>query len=334
MASKKQKEIERLRRIIGRMVNENPDVSVDDVISAFADETRSTTLFNFMPNMVTRRKQLGKVKTAEGYQCALNSFRRFRGGADVMLTEITSLLMQDYQAWLQSRGIALNTVSFYMRKLRATYNQAVAEGLIADKRPFKNVFTGTEKTRKRALTAAEVSKIKTVNLSANGPMRLARDMFMLSFYMRGMSFVDMAYLRKANLNGGVVTYRRRKTNQLIRVKWTIEMQRIINAYRSTGEYLLPLIANGSTDERRAYINMCHKINYHLKKLGKRLGVNQPLTMYCSRHSWATIARNRGIAMSVISEGLGHDSERTTRIYLASMDNGIIDRANQQIISAV
>jgi integrase len=150
-----------------------------------------------------------------------------------------------------------------------------------------------------------------------------------------MAFVDLAFLKTSDLRGGVVTYRRRKTNQQIQVKWTSEMQQILKKYKTVNsKYLLPIIQSEGTDERRAYNNKSHAINYHLKKLGKLLNIGQQFTFYTSRHSWSTVARDRGVSISVISEGLGHESERTTRIYLASLDSSTIDRANRIVINAV
>ncbi len=332
---KTQYDVELINRIIQQFNDNALPYTADDIVAAFTSSSKENTIFNYMPRMVVVRKQRGQCKTAEGYQCALNSFTRFRNHEDVMLAEITSTLMEEYQVWLQNHNIAPNTISFYMRKLRATYNQAVEEELIFDKKPFKRVFTGTEKTKKRALPLQDLTKIKNVDLSNNPSREFARDMFMLSFYLRGMAFVDLAFLKTSDLRGGVVTYRRRKTNQQIQVKWTSEMQQILNKYKTVNsKYLLPIIQSEGTDERRAYNNKSHAINYHLKKLGKLLNIGQQFTFYTSRHSWSTVARDRGVSISVISEGLGHESERTTRIYLASLDSSTIDRANRIVINAV
>jgi integrase len=157
---------------------------------------------------------------------------------------------------------------------------------------------------------------------------------MLSFYLRGIAFVDMAYLRKTDLQNGVLTYHRRKTGQRITIKWKKKMQDILDKYPNNAtQYLLPIITTeGNT--RKAYLNAAHRINTQLKKLGEVLNISTPLTFYRARHCWATVARNEGIALSVISEGLGHNNERTTEIYLASLDTAVLDAANDRIIDAV
>jgi integrase len=210
----------------------------------------------------------------------------------------------------------------------------VEDEIIADRRPFKRVFTGNEKTRKRALPAKELSEIKDVDLSKYPKLDFARDMFLMSFYLRGMSYVDMAFLKKSDLKSGVVTYRRRKTNQSLHIQWTADMQRIVDKYMTAdSDYLLPIIGRANR-EWKDYVNNGHKINYHLKRLAKLLNISSTPTLLTARHSWATIAHNKGVNISVISEGLGHNSERTTHIYLASLDSSTIDKANRLVINAI
>ncbi len=147
-----------------------------------------------------------------------------------------------------------------------------------------------------------------------------------------MSFVDMAFLKKSDLVGGRLTYRRRKTNQLLVIKWEPVMQRIVQRYGNPSSiYLLPIIEDSTVNVRSKYKNGLYKINYNLKRVGSRVHLSLPLTMYVARHSWASIARSRNIPLSVISQGMGHDSESTTKIYLASLETNVIDRANQTLI---
>jgi site-specific recombinase XerD len=287
-----------------------------------------------MQHVIDRERQLGKERTAETYLAALHSFRKFREDTDVMLDEIDGEMMESYQAWMKAQGLAANTISFYMRRMRATINHAVRKHIISNNQLFQHVFTGNDKTVKRALPVHIIRQIREADLSARPQLAFARDMFMLSFYLRGIAFVDMAYLRKTDLQNGVLTYHRRKTGQRITIKWTPKMQDILDRYPdSTTPYLLPII-HGDKNLRKAYLNGAHRINTQLKKLGERLNISTPLTFYRARHCWATVARNEGIALSVISEGLGHNNERTTEIYLATLDATVLDAANDRIIDAV
>ena len=298
------------------------------------NKRKERTLFVFMEEVSLNLKSIGKIRTFETYKSSLSSFKKFRNGKDLTLSKITSDLIIEYEAFLKAKGISKNTSSFYMRTLRAVYNRAVNKGLTQQKYPFKYVYTGIDKTQKRAITIKAIKHIKNLDLSSEKQLDFARDMFMFSFYTRGMSFVDMAYLRKNDLKNGILTYRRRKTGQLLHIRWEACMQGIVNKYKNESSiYLLPIINTGNVEaQRKQYIYYAHNINRYLKKIGEKLDLSLPLTMYVARHSWASIAKQKNIPLSVISDGLGHDSELTTRIYLSTLDNVEIDKANRMIIS--
>lgn len=329
------RDVERLTRIVRRMESRGTVLSADDIVEEFKLYRSRYSLFRFMESVIMNLKECGKIRTAETYTASLQSFSRFRRGRDLMLDEITPDLIQAYEAYLRARGAVPNTTSFYMRILRAVYNRAVESEAIEQRNPFRHVYTGTERTIKRAIPIAAISRIKNLELPRGSKMDFARDMFMLSFYLRGMSFVDMAFLRKKDRADNHVTYRRRKTGQRLDIAWTKEMQSIVEKYPpNPTQYLLPILTNPLSDERIAYRNRASCINRQLKTIARLTNLKIPLTLYCARHSWASAARTKGIPVSIISEGMGHDSEATTQIYLASLETSVIDRANALIIRSV
>lgn len=325
-------DVERWDRVIRWLEGDGKPFTPDTLIEEYTRTASSNTLFNFMEKSIVRLKESGRLRTSETYASALNSFRNYRQGKDIPLESLNSEVMECYQGWLRQRGSAQNTVSFYMRILRAIYNRAVDEELTENRHPFRHVYTGVDKTVKRALPLAILRKIKKLDLSLTPKLGFARDMFILSFMLRGMSFIDMAYLRKTDLSNGHVTYRRRKTRQQLSIAWTEEMQEILDRYASnTSGYLLPIIRNADANERCVVKNVGEQINKRLKQIGEMMGLSIPLTMYVARHSWASIAKSRGVPVSVISEGLGHEKESTTRIYLAHLDSTVVDKANRMIL---
>lgn len=293
------------------------------------------TLQLFMQENIDRMHRLGKVRTGETYTCTLNSFMRFRQGKDVLWKDFDADLTASYEAYLKSTGVSMNTISFYNRILRAVYNRAVEKGFTKQVFPFKNVYTGVEKTIRRGLPIKTIRNIRNLDLSHCPSLDYARDMFLFSFYTRGMSFVDMAYLKKNDLKNGILTYRRKKTGQRLCIRWERDMQDILEKYHISQEspYLLPIIHKTGKEERKQYNNALHLVNKKLKFIGSILQLSIPLTMYVARHSWATVAKSKNIPLSVISEGMGHDSENTTLIYLASLNTEIIDKANKLIFVA-
>lgn len=329
------RDMERLTKIDRKLDAVGVAYTADDIIDEFNRYTNEYSLFNFMESLIVKLKQNGKARTSETYKSALNSFKKFRKNEDMMLDSITPGTMEDYQAWHRKRGVVPNTISFYTRILRAVYNRAVEEDIIDNRNPFRHVYTGVDKTVKRALPLTVIRKIKALDLSLAPALDFARDMFLMSFYLRGMSFIDMAFLKNTDLKNGYVTYRRRKTGQQLIIAWTREMQTILDKYpKNKCGYLLPVIRNPGTNERYAYRNTAYNINHNLKRIAEMVGVTIPLTLYVARHSWASAAKTKGIPVSVISEGMGHDSEATTQIYLASLDTSVVDRANNLILKSL
>ncbi len=324
------RDIRRLEQIASKLEAEH-NCSADAIVKRFVESNDEAYFFNFMESVIAQLRKLNKARTSETYTSTLSSFMNFRNGKDLPHDEFTSDLMMEYEAWLKGRGISMNTISFYMRILRAVYNRAVERGLTENRTPFKHVYTGIDKTVKRALSWENIKRIKSLDLSGKPSLDLARDIFLFSFYTRGMSFVDIAYLKKKDLQNGMLTYRRRKTGQQLFIKWEKPMQEIIDKYPvNETPYLLPIIRK-TENERSQYRNALHTINDNLKKVAELAGLHTNLTLYCARHSWASAAKSKNIPISVISEGMGHDSESTTQIYLASLDNSLIDKANEIIL---
>lgn len=321
---------DRLNKIIYTLSQSGTFVA-DDIVVRFLN--RQEQSFNdYICLQIARLKRLGKIRTSETYTAALRSFSGFMNDKEVLFDQLNADLIAEYEAYLKDRGNSPNTVSFYMRILKAVYNRAVEDGLTEQRHPFKSVYTGVEKTLKRAISLNDLKHIKGLDLSLKPNLDFARDMFLFCFYTRGMSFIDMAYLRKKDLQNGILSYRRRKTGQQLFIKWERCMQEIVDKYPiNETEYLLPIITKRDEDYRKQYTNELHRVNHLLKKIGKQLDLPILLTMYVGRHSWASIAKSRNVPISVISEGMGHDSENTTQIYLASLDTSVVDKANKKIL---
>lgn len=320
-------------RIAGDLKDES--VSIDTLVCAFEKELTGITLFNYMESQICKLQQNGQVRTAETYQTTLNSFKRFRGDCDLPLNELTAEIVESYQYYLKHSNVSLNTISFYMRRLRACYNRAVDDEIVPAYRLFKYAYTGMDKTMKRAINVDALKVLKKLDLSKCPAQDYSRDIFFLSFYLRGMSFIDMAYLQKSNLKDDILTYKRRKTGQKLSIEWESCMQKIVAKYNSDNSpYLINIIKEEDGDQRKQYQKALANVNRNLKRLGKAANIKIPLTMYVARHTWASTARHMNIPISVISEGLGHDNEVTTSIYLSTVGSEAIDNANKKIIKLI
>lgn len=319
-------------------------------------ERRATKLIAFLElevESLNRRNQLG---LAENYRYSGNSFRDYLSTLhrqDVPLSRVSTELLIAYQQWLWDKGIQRNTSAFYLRNLHAVYNKAVAKGLVTDQKPFGLVQTNITHTEKRAVSPELIRDISTLDIPA-GLVRLgqdprkkpflrmlreltfSRDTFIFCFCARGLTFVDFAYLKRENIQHGCIVYERRKTGQHLKVEIQPQMQAFIDKYAvARGPYLFPVLT--STDVKEAhkqYNSAIRRYNKHLNRLSKMLGLDLPLTSYVSRHSWATAAYHADLPVSHISEGMGHTSEKTTRIYLKSLERSKIDRENKQLLDRI
>ena len=311
----------------------------------------SESLFQFMNFLIALLLKNGQYRTSLHYKATLNSFKRYRDNKDIALREIDAEVMRSYEAYLHHTAkVCKNTRSFYLRILRATYNKAVAKGLTPQQHPFSNVYTGIASTRKRAIPTEDVSQIKSLQSvkDLTPKEEIARDTFLMSFYLRGISFIDLAHLRKSDLKDGYLHYTRSKTGQRLTIRWEDDMQELMEKYQAqtaSSPYLFPFLIDDENkkqdktidkmqEEVRLYHNAEARISYHLRKLGAKIGIKGKLTLYVARHSWATAARDNHISISVISEALGHHSETTTQIYLRSIKCSEVDDANAKILAAL
>lgn len=326
------RDVRRLRRVIENLVASGSEFGSADVVAMFLRQQRQNMLGNYMEGLAARLRLLGRAGTAANYVCALRSFLRFRNDDDMALDDIDADVMEHYEAWLRLNGCAPNTTSFYLRILRAAYRRAVEEGMVMDNKPFRKVYTGVEKTRKRAIGIDDIRRIKSLDLRNRPRLEFVRDVFLLQFYAMGMSFVDLAHLRKSNMKGKFITYRRRKTGQAILVPIHAYMEEIIKRYsRRDTSYLLPIIRHG-TDTQKQYEAALRRVNNSLKTIAKLAEISAPLTTYVSRHTWASSAKRKGVPIATISDALGHDSVQTTEIYLSQISTEELENANNLILN--
>ena len=325
------------RAIIGDFEARRVEYGLPDVVGRFRSFGR-VTVFAFIEKQIACLRAGGRLGTARNYRRTLNSFAGFLNGADIPFSLLDEQLVSRYDDWLRRRRIVLNTVSFYMRVLRAVFNKAVREGIVSQSSPFRNVYTGVDRTRKRAVGEETVIRLRRLNLEHSPSLALARDIFIFSYCARGMAFVDIAFLRKQDIAGGAICYVRRKTGQRLTIRIEPCMGDIIERYAPvtrTSDYVFPLL--NAEDPVRGFSQYQTALGYYnrrLKRLAELLGLEMPLSSYTSRHTWATTARNHNVPLSVISAGMGHASEKTTQIYLASLESSVVDQANRSIIASL
>ena len=323
----------RLEDIVDRLERSGQPFSSDNVVAMFNNPETEGGIVSFTRRLIDDMRRIGKLSMARRYDVALNSFLRFTGNEDVAWRDFNSTLVAAYEEFLRKRGLCRNSTSFYMRNLRSIVNRAQECDCEVPRSPFRHVYMGVDKTVKRAVTLKEICKIRDMDLSDSPHLDFARNVFMFAFYTRGMSFVDIAYLKKTDVENGVITYSRRKTSQQIQVRIEPQTRQIMKRLgECRSSYLLPLITSDSDDADKQYQNAYHRVNRNLQIVGRMLNFEAKLTLYVARHAWASIAHHNNVPVSTISKAMGHDSETTTQIYLSTLDTSVVDKANKKIMT--
>ena len=311
--------------------NEKKPYTAQDVINKIAKDRPTDTIFTFAEKVIKQLEDSKMIGNSKVYQSMFNVFKAYRKEKDLNFINLDYKKLDEFQNYLISKGDKPNTISVHMRTLRALHNKAIKYGLVkTDHYPFKEFKIKTEETQKRAISKQDVDKIRDLDLTEKQELALARDIFMFSFYMRGMSLIDIALLKVQDIKENRITYTRRKTKQKFSVKLTDRALEIIKQYNkleNQGDFLFPIIYD-SSNEYLVYRNSLRLINKKLKTIATIANLEIPLTTYVARHSWATIAKKAGVSTAIISEGLGHDTEETTQIYLDSFENKVLDDANE------
>ncbi|HAN78223.1 MAG TPA: hypothetical protein DCQ31_10865 [Bacteroidales bacterium] len=310
----------------------------DFTLSEFLDfieiQKVQESFFCFFDKTIAMLAANNKNGNAAAYKSTRSVFAKFLNNKDLRFSEVNFALIQKFDTYLRTKGLSTNGISFHMRTLRALYNRAVKEDVASESNyPFKKYSIKREKTIHRALTKNDIAKIKNFEINNREGLEEARDYFMFSFYLRGINFVDMAYLKVKNMNGDRIEYKRAKTGDIFSMELPDQALEIIRKYNRLTEpeaFMFPVIKHPE-NHFREYKQAMRLTNRRLKKFGALLELNIPLTTYVARHSWATIAKRAGISTSIISESMGHETEEVTQVYLDSFENSVLDEANKKII---
>lgn len=340
---------QRLENII-KELTKGGSYTIDEIMARYRSVMFGNTLAAFAEQLATDFEREGFSRTARSYRTTTTRFLKFTGNRDLKLEQITPALIADFQHQLKGEGVVMNTISFYMRTLRSIYNKAIADGRIPRQfeSPFAGAYTGLQTTRKLALEPEELARLAALdpslgskaprgNIQLDHSLEEALAMFLFCYHARGMCFVDLTYLKKRDLRDGTLRYRRRKTGQMIELAIHPALRRILDWFspKTKGsEYLFPIISDPSGDINLQYNSGLRLQNQRLKKIATLLGIDKRFSTHSARHSWATVAKNEGLPLAVISEGLGHTNQKTTEIYLASMGKQALDRASRLVSDAI
>lgn len=324
--------------------NENKNYTVDDVERKFLSSIQKITVFQYCQEIIDRLIKTNRIGGATVKKDLLRTLKKFRKEKDLSFSEITYSFLVQYEEDFLQRGVSENSISVYMRELRSLMNMAIKEGFCKESDyPFKiyKISKLNNETQKRAISKEEMIKIINYEVESNSSLYHSKNYFLFSFYNVGMNFRDLAQLKWSNVLNNRIMYKRAKTGKQFDVKIQPRTQTILNFYsndnENTNDYIFPILNAEIHKNTQSIIDRIKKINKRVNKDLKKIAVDvgikatHSITHYVARHSWASIQKQNGIGTSVISESMGHDSEKTTIIYLQSFENEVLDDANENLI---
>ena len=332
------KKLSEIRSKIVELKSDNIDFTAKSLIEKVINPIKPITVKELFEQQISCLKKEKRTGYALSVKQVFNSLLKFNKHLDIYFSDIDLSWLKKYETWLRQQGKAENTIGIRFRTLRMAYNKAVEMKIVKPEfYPFKRYHVSKlhQDTPKRAITKKEIQSI--INFPKEGKdfyTCFAIDIFTFSYFMGGINFVDMAYLTEENLIDNRLIYKRRKTSKLINLPLQEKVIMVLKEYKDKNNlYLFPILTtNHQTEQQR--INRLHKVitkvNRALNSIGQDLNIPIKLTTYVARHSYATVLKRAGINTSIISESLGHSSEKVTQIYLDSFENKQIDKALEML----
>ncbi len=315
------------------------DLVISQVKQRIETKPKRVNCYAYIETVIADLVSQQRIGTANYYRNVLRELKTFRGTKDWPIRQLDYNFLLAFDTHYLAKGGQVNGLAAYMRGIKAIYNKAIKIGHVGkDTNPFDLYTIKKEPTKKRAIRRNAIDSIVALELKPGTKLHEAQCIFILSFHLRGANFIDLAFLKLSNFIDGRLNYQRSKTGKFFNVKINDEIQPIIDFYcqgKAQDDYMLPVITRTELEDQIDQINEARKrYNKRLKKLAKIAGVETNLTSYVSRHSFATIAKNKSIPIAAISEMLGHDRISTTQAYLADLPDDMLDEFQDKVLEQI
>lgn len=313
------------------------DFTATSLVEKVSKPNKVKTVGEVFIEQMNLLKQAQKLSYMLSIQQTYNSLLEFNKHLNIYFVDIDVSWLKRYEAWLRKQGLASNTIKGKFVDIRTMYNIAIDENIVkVEHYPFRKfkIAKLQQETAKRAISKEDISRI--IEYKTDNPLvQFAIDIFTFSYIMGGINFVDISTLTKENMMDNRLVYIRHKTKKLIQLPLQDKAIELIEKYHDdSNPYLFPILKAYHKTEQQKF-NRVHKIisnvNMRLKKIGKELEIPVTLTTYVARHSHATVLKKAGVATSIISESLGHSSEKITQVYLDSFGNEQMDEAMKNLL---
>lgn len=308
-----------------------------DLKERLVGKATEITFCEYTLRQANEMRQLRRIGNARSYEGIIQVIRKHLKGKDIRFEELSYEFLKKFEFhYLSKEGNSKNGLAVYMRTIRAVYNKAIKDGLIAQEHyPFSLYKIKTEPTQKRAIDFQSLKTIELLDFPENDSLFHTKNYFLLSFYLMGISYTDLAHLTRKDITDGRISFSRQKTSRKYDMAITDKAKTILDYYLQKfpkSEYILPIISESDPSRQYKQVQEARKrFNMRLKKIAELCGIEKNLTSYVSRHSFATLAKNKGIPITAISEMLGHESVKTTQVYLDSLPSDLIDKYHRDIL---
>ena len=326
---------------------EGKDYTLETLVQRVENPVRQMNFGEYLDYFIQQLKEENRLGYAESFKGLKSSIILYCDNLDFLFSDIDQQWLKGYEMFLIRSGKKENTVGIRFRSLRVLYNRAVSEKLVKrEYYPFDDfkVSRFHEQTMKRAISKEDIKRIMSLDLHTvttyHSPyLSLGRDLFLFSYLSCGINLTDMARLRYCDVFEGRLSYHRQKTGKLISFQLQPMALDIIDKYRkpeaTPNDYVFPILdrkVHKTAVQIRDKVRKANKAaNKALHRIGEQLGIPIDLTTYVARHSYATVLKRSGVSTAIISESLGHSSERVTQIYLDSFENSQIDEAMKNLL---
>lgn len=333
-----------VKKLLLDMENEKADFSLDEFGQKYKASNKRITLFSYLNELIEGLTKEGRMGYATSHKDLKRVLLAFRGGKDFQFSDIDHPFLRKFEQDCRIKNFKDNTIGVYVRTLRAVYNKAIKDGYAKKATyPFDDfkVARLRNETKKRAISKADVKKIEALQCVEHSRLFHSRHFFLFSFYCSGINFVDVALLQWSNFkeygDKVILTYTRRKTDKNFVIQLLPPAIEILNFYKAnkTGDYVFPYLDKEKHNTPLSIENRLHKtktqVNRDLKELAQQAGIDETITTYVARHTFATTLKRQGVSTSKISELMGHDSEKTTQTYLDSFENDDLYEATKALL---
>jgi len=334
----------RAEQVIQEMEQSKHTFTFERFRARFFGSKRNNTVFQLFNEIIENRMNEGQIGTSQSYGNAFSNLKKFTKNKDLYFADIDEEFLKKWHKKILSNGSSINTVGIYMRSLRTIYNEAIKRGFVKQSDyPFKYYKIPTARKTKRALKKKAIHMIIDYKVDPQSTKGKAKNYFLFSYLMQGMNFTDIAYLKNENISNGRISYYRHKTARSvgeltqISVKITDEIQGILSQLRTENldpdDYVFPILnpSMSPVEEKTTIRQFIKTTNKWLKRIGEDLKIPLELTTYVARHSYATILKKSLVPVSIISGGLGHQSEKTTQTYLDDFEDAVYDEVNKNLL---